>query len=274
MNSLDAEVIRLRLQGPIRERLASIRVFAEIDSTNSYLMQSSAPQAGRVSVAITNNQTAGRGRHGKTWQSPAGSGLCLSIAYTFVKQPDDLPSLTLALGLAAICAMEKLGASGVKLKWPNDLVALDGKLAGILTEVHSQSSTAVTVVAGIGVNVDLQDEIALDENASWAGRAIDLKAICAVQPEYDELARQLITEMLQACIDFDAAGFAQAAERWPKHDWLLGREIAVDTNNRRILGIGAGISSGGALLIETPESGVQRVSSGVIVSASVGEANP
>ena len=115
MTSLDAEVIRQLAKDPVRERLAHIKVFSEIDSTNSYLMQMPAPEPGRLSVAVTNNQTAGRGRHGKTWQSPPGSGLCFSAAYTFALQPENLPALTLALGLGAIDALESLGASGIEL---------------------------------------------------------------------------------------------------------------------------------------------------------------
>ena len=75
--------------------------------------------------------------------------MCLSVAYTFAAQPDNLPALTLGLGLGAVDALEELGATGIEIKWPNDLVARDAKLGGILTEVQQNSAGAVTIVAGM-----------------------------------------------------------------------------------------------------------------------------
>lgn len=152
---LDSDVIRRSLDEATARRLEILEVFSEIDSTNTYLMQQPGPFPGQVRVAVTDNQTAGRGRHGRTWQSPAGSGLCLSMAYSFASSPADFPALTLAIGLGAISALQSLGVGGVQLKWPNDLIVMNGKLGGILTEAQTQSAGAVTVVTGIGLNVDL-----------------------------------------------------------------------------------------------------------------------
>ncbi len=269
MTGLDAEVIRQLAKDAVRERLAHIEVFSEIDSTNSYLMQMPAPEPGMLSVAVTNNQTAGRGRHGKTWQSSPGSGLCLSAAYTFTQQPENLPALTLALGLGAIDALKSLGASGVELKWPNDLVALDGKLGGILTEVQQQSAATATVVTGVGVNVDLKSKLDLGTETDWAQQVVDLKSICDTQPSHEEIAGELTTHLLQAFIDFETSGFAAMVDRWSRYDWLLGRDITIDTANQQFSGVGAGIGNDGALLVDTPESGIRRVTSGSIIKAGL-----
>ena len=244
-----------------------MEVFAEIDSTNSYLMQMPAPEPGRFSVAATNNQTAGRGRLGKIWQSPPGSGLCLSAAYTFAEQPENLPALTLALGLGVIDALGELGATGVELKWPNDLVALDGKLGGILTEVQQQSAGTATVVTGIGLNVNLQGSSEIDLVNGWAQQVVDLESICDVQPDHEEIAAQFISHLLQAFVDFETSGFAAMADRWSRYDWLLGRDITIDTADKQFSGVGAGIANDGALLVDTQDSGMQRVTSGSIVKA-------
>lgn len=274
MTSLDAEVIRKLANDPVRERLAHIKAFAEIDSTNSYLMQMPAPEPGQLSVAVTKNQTAGRGRLGKTWQSPPGSGLCLSASYTFAKQPENLSALTLALGLGVIDALGELGARGVELKWPNDLVALDGKLGGILTEVQQQSAGTVTVVAGIGINVDLKNSAEIDMVNGWAQQVVDLESICDVQVSHEQIAAQFMTHLLQAFLDFEASGFASMVERWSRYDWLLGREITIDTSDKQFSGVGAGVADDGALLVDTPESGMRRVTSGSIVKAGPRRARP
>ncbi len=267
MSSLDAEVIQQFMSAAVRERLVHIEVFSEIESTNSYLMQMPGPEPGTLCVAATSNQTAGRGRHGKTWRSPPGTGLCLSAAYTYQQQPEDLPALSLTLGLAAIDALQDLGADRVELKWPNDLVARDGKLAGILTETKQHSASAVTVVTGIGINVDLSTEPDFGAKADWARTVVDLKSICEVEPGHEELAGQLATHLLGAFVDFEISGFAAQADRWPRYDWLLGREITIDTADVQYSGIGAGVANDGALLVETPGSGLKRVTSGTVVRA-------
>ena len=170
--SLDADAIRQFTSDDTQDKLAQLEVFAEIDSTNSYLMLEPGPPAGKLRVAATTNQTAGRGRHGKTWESPPNSGLCISVAYTFGSRPENFSALTLATGLASIAALEELGVGAVQLKWPNDLIANDGKLAGILTEVHQNSSGAMTVVTGIGINVVLAESMrfatkTVGRNKSW-----------------------------------------------------------------------------------------------------------
>jgi BirA family biotin operon repressor/biotin-[acetyl-CoA-carboxylase] ligase len=80
MTNLDADVIRRNIDEATAAKLSEFEVFAEIGSTNSYLMQQAVPMPGKMRVAATDNQTAGRGRHGRSWQSPPGSGLCLSMA--------------------------------------------------------------------------------------------------------------------------------------------------------------------------------------------------
>jgi BirA family biotin operon repressor/biotin-[acetyl-CoA-carboxylase] ligase len=268
MSNLDAEEIRKITAKSVGARLAKLEVFSEVDSTNSYLMQMPGPESGKMSIAVTDNQTAGRGRHGKTWQSPPGAGLCLSAAYTFARPPPNLPALTLALGLGVISALEELGAGNVKLKWPNDLVALDRKLGGILTEVQQQPADTLTVVTGIGVNLNLQHMLQFDGETSWSQRPVDLNQICSEAPRREQVAGKLITQLLRAFVEFEQAGFAPVAARWPDYDWLFGRNVTIDTANIQLSGVGAGIDEDGALLVNTSASGLQRVTSGTVVAAS------
>ena len=120
-----------------------LEVFGEIDSTNSYLLNVPPPPAGRFRVAIAEHQTGGRGRMDRRWVSPAATGLCLSIAYTFTDTPSDLSCATLAVGIAIAEALEEIGILGIGLKWPNDLVFRGGKLGGILTELRSNRGSEI-----------------------------------------------------------------------------------------------------------------------------------
>lgn len=265
MAGLDADRIRRSLDAVACNALAEIEVFPEIESTNSYLMQHPGPATGRFHVAVTDNQTAGRGRHGKTWQSPPGSGLCLSMAYTFGQSPGNLPALTLAIGLGAIEDLGGQGIAGLQLKWPNDLIASNGKLGGILTEAKMGAHDALTVVTGIGLNIDLGDGLDLDDEESRALRVVDLKSHATEVPAVEHLAATLINSLQQTFVVFEQNGFAAFAGRWSDFDWLRGREIMVKNSKREISGTGAGIADDGALLLETRGAGIQRIASGTVL---------
>lgn len=264
---LDATVIRNALRATAARRLLALEVFPEIDSTNSYLIEQPAPAPGRLRVALTDNQTAGRGRHGRTWLSPPGSGLCLSLSYTFASSPPNLPALTLAVGLQAIDALQELGIDEVQLKWPNDLIASDRKLGGILTEARTQSDGALTVVTGIGLNVDLGEQADRDFGPDGALRAIDLKQHAIELPALNALAAGLLNGLIETLADFETEGLAMIIDRWRSCDWLLGKEVRIDTPSSRIHGVGAGIAEDGSLLIDTPLAGRCRITSGTVVAA-------
>jgi len=267
MHRLDAEVIRRIIDEAAAARLGDLEIFEEIASTNSYLMREPVPVAGRTRIAATDKQTAGRGRHGRTWQSPPGSGLCLSMAYTFLKQPENLSALTLAMGLGAAKAMQALGVDGVKLKWPNDLVFKGGKLGGILTEAQAQAGDTVTVVTGIGLNIDLGERADFRIEKDGPLGVVDLKRHVAELPDRNRIAATLVSGMSKTFVDYEAGGFGEFADRWSEYDWLLGRELTIDLAQRQLSGIAAGVADDGALLIDTPSDGRHRVTSGSVAMA-------
>ncbi len=265
MGTIDADAVRDALGVDVLDCLADLESFAAIGSTNTHLMQQRGPEPGMLRVALTANQTAGRGRHGKTWRSPPGSGLALSTAYTFPEQPGDLPALTLAIGLAAIDALEELGVGGVQLKWPNDLVAGNAKLGGILTESQSRESGAVTIVTGIGINLDLGPEFVLEAGDEPARPVTDIRSLVPVCPRTEAMAAALVNRFHDAFARFASTGFGGFAAGWADRDWLLGRDVIVETGQARIAGVGAGIDDDGALLLDTGGT-LQRVTSGTVLT--------
>ncbi|MCP4302923.1 MAG: biotin--[acetyl-CoA-carboxylase] ligase [Gammaproteobacteria bacterium] len=271
MNNLDVDLIRQAIDKEALPRLDELEVFAAIGSTNSYLMQQPGPAPGKMRVAATDNQTAGRGRHGRTWQSPPGSGLCLSMAYTFASSPENLPALTLAIGLGVIETLRDLDVNGVQLKWPNDLIVIDGKLGGILTEAQSGPGGAMTVVSGIGLNIDLAERMDFGQETNGALRIVDLKSHVGQLPGRNQIAASIVSGLSRTFVDYEAGGFSLFADQWPENDWLLGRELTIDSPQQVITGIGAGIANDGALLVDTLSGGIHRVTSGSVVVAAIGE---
>lgn len=270
MSKLDVAGVRRPLTDHAVANLERLEVFSSIASTNTYLMTQPPPPAGRYRVAIADHQTSGRGRHQRRWISAPGSGVYLSIAYTFPSRTKQLEGLTLAIGVAVVSALRRLDISGLSLKWPNDIVALDGKLGGILTEIQSGKATDVTVVTGIGLNVCFEQTFELDDESDWAQKAVDLKSIKPDLPDRELMAGTLVDSLLLAIRQFEESGLAGFTDDWRQHDWLHGKKITVDTPARQVNGIAAGIADDGALLVETKD-GQERVLSGSIALAGSGE---
>ena len=146
---LDAGRIRSALPGGTR--LGGLSVHGAIDSTNSWLQERSlalpAPYA-----CLTEHQLAGRGRRGRVWEDATGLDICLSLLWRFDVAQARAQGLSLAVGVAVVRALAATGASGIGLKWPNDIVWQDRKLGGILIE-GSVSGRFWVVVIGVGINV-------------------------------------------------------------------------------------------------------------------------
>jgi BirA family biotin operon repressor/biotin-[acetyl-CoA-carboxylase] ligase len=266
MSSLDVGKIRQALSAKTTDRLDELEVFGSIASTNTYLIAQAPPAAERLRVAIADHQTSGRGRHYRRWISPPGAGLYMSIAYSFEEQPDQLPSLTLATGVGVIDALAALGIDGVTLKWPNDVVALDGKLGGILTEIQSRPTDGVTVVTGIGINLAFPEDAEASIESDWAARTVDLSKICDPVPDRSEIAAVLLDHVHDVMRKFAAFGFATFAQHWARYDWLHKREVIVDQSDKQILGVAAGVDQDGALLVDTDDGRTRIVSGSVMVA--------
>jgi len=272
MTRFDANGIRSALSPQSASRLDRLEVFSQIDSTNTYLKEQATPRAGRFRVAIAEHQTAGRGRRENTWVSAPGESLCLSIACRFAEAPTQASALTLALGISLANALREMGVPGIQLKWPNDLLVNNAKLGGILTESFFRGGNSLAVVVGIGLNIKLgaaRGDIAPSE---WTESVSSLADVMAVMPSRGQLSVIVIDAAIEALRQFEEAGFAPFAADFAADDWLYGKDIVVDTEDRLIRGRGAGISDDGALLIAT-DAGERKIVAGSVMRAdAVGSA--
>lgn len=267
MSKLDVSDITDQLREPTLAKLDELECFSTIASTNTHLMAKAAPAAGRCRVAVADHQTAGRGRHDRRWISTPGAGLCLSVCYTFASLPAQLPALTLAIGVGVIAALRRLAIEGVSLKWPNDLIALDRKLGGILTEAQSGSGGGTSVVTGIGINVRNGEQLDFDLESGRMLPPIDLEALQAEPPPRELLAGTIVDEVFSTFGTFEEHGFAPFEPEWRRHDWLHGKVITVEMPDKQLTGTAAGVDADGALLVET-NTGRTRVISGSIMTSS------
>jgi BirA family biotin operon repressor/biotin-[acetyl-CoA-carboxylase] ligase len=223
----------------------------EVDSTNTALFDA-APLAGaEPRVLIAELQLAGRGRRGRSWLAPFGSGLTFSIGWSFVDTPPDFPALTLALGVAVVRELHAIGARAVGLKWPNDIVTADGKLGGLLTQARQESGAAAYAVAGLGLNVSLPEHVRARVVESGGVAPIDLGSCVDSPPSRNALAARLVNGLVTAFAEFGRSGFTTFVEDWHEFDRLRGHAVRIEQAHGHRDGIVRGIDRDGALLLES-----------------------
>ena len=262
MASLDSGRIEDGLTSATRSLLTELEVFETIGSTNTYLAAAAAPPSGKLRVAIADEQTSGRGRHNREWVSKRGKGLYQSLACTLQSKRHDLSALTLALGVGVLDALATVGVDEVMLKWPNDLVARDAKLGGLLVETRLHGEQLI-VIAGIGINVALDDDTRTLATSAWADEAISLADLGKPVPDRNPLASAIINSVASVFREFGDRGLAAFLDRWRAVDWLRGRSIRVESPTASLNGIAAGIRDDGALLLQTG-NGTEAVIAGTV----------
>jgi BirA family biotin operon repressor/biotin-[acetyl-CoA-carboxylase] ligase len=245
-----------------RMPLAGVEVLFEIDSTNTYLYDAPTPLPGHPRLAFAEIQSAGRGRRGRSWLAPFGSGLTFSLAWTFAETPAGLPALGLAMGVAVAEALRDFGVGEVRLKWPNDIVWRQRKLGGLLLQLRSESGGAACVVAGLGLNLALPAEARARIAGEGALPVADLAEAMAGRPVgRNALAGTLAAAMLAALEEFGRCGFASFASRWAALDALAGARVRVEQGAEIVDGDACGTDAEGALLIRVAGQ-VRRFHSG------------
>lgn len=262
ISALSAERIEAQLPGEVCASLEVLLVEWTLESTNTRLLDALPPAAGKASVVLAEHQTGGRGRRGRGWVAPPGGAICLSLAWQYADMPVDLSALSLVVGLCAVNALAELGVRGVSLKWPNDLVTREGKLGGILIEMRTESGGPVHVVAGIGLNV-LLDDAARAAVKATGNTADDIRAHHTPVPDRNRIVAALLARLVPALEGFPRHGLTPHLDNWHDCDALREREVRVEVAGEITRGVARGIDAHGALLVETP-TGMRRFISGEV----------
>ncbi len=263
-HEVDVAAVTASLSTTARGRIEGIEHFAESESTNRHLFESAWPVAGRMRVALAEYQSAGRGRQGRRWLMPPGTGIALSAAWAFPAAPRELTALSLAVGAASRRAIRDATGIDLGLKWPNDLMLDGGKAGGILVETDHNAAGACRVVAGIGINVAVPAGI-LASLSDMRGGARDLaSARQDVAIDRSQLAAAMIERLAELFAGFADSGFAPYRDEWLAAHVLAERRIELKSAQGSALGIVRGIDIDGALIVEDATGGRQRVLSGDI----------
>jgi BirA family biotin operon repressor/biotin-[acetyl-CoA-carboxylase] ligase len=236
-----------------------VRRFEEIDSTNTYLREQARLGAPDGTVAVAEHQTAGRGRLDRRWEAPPGASLLLSVLLRPSLDPPQLHLCTAAVAMAAAQACHKVAGVDVRLKWPNDLVVGDAKLAGVLAEAEFDAQSVRSVVVGIGVNLAWPGPEGVGgtclDDLRGSGPAVDREQLLGAVLAALGRRRPLLD---------DPAGRSQLAAELRERCATLGADVRVELPGAEIVGVASGIDDAGHLIVQTAE-GTQVVAAGDVV---------
>ena len=229
-----------------------------LPSTNEKAFRLAQDGAEHGEVVVAEQQTAGKGRRGRTWVSPPGLNLYFSAILRPDLPPQRAPELTL---VAAVALAESLRDAGVEaaIKWPND-VQIDGlKVAGILTELSAEPERVHFVIVGVGVNLNSQAEHLPEELRATATSLSLALGRPVLRARFAASLWTRLEEWLDLYLD---TGFDAVRARWKALSSTLGQDVLVRTDRQELRGRAEDIDPSGALLVRTAEGSLERVLAG------------
>lgn len=258
---LDVDALRSRLVGPY----ASVDFTPSTESTNADLVRAAAEGAPDRTVLIADEQTAGQGRRGRSWASPPGSGLYVSVLLRPAGvDPARLPWLTLIAGLALVRVADRLGVEAT-LKWPNDLLLGAGrrKGAGVLAEASGGA-----VVVGMGLNVaPLPADVVPGPGGLTPTSLADEGA---TELDRTDIAERLLVHLCEMDVDWRASGGDPRStgllDQYRERCSTLGQRVRVElSGGRELIGTGHDIAVDGTLVVRSDDGVDHSVSAGDVV---------
>jgi BirA family biotin operon repressor/biotin-[acetyl-CoA-carboxylase] ligase len=258
----------------LKSRLASLAGRFDVDaldacdSTSSELLRRAERGAPSGSVIVADRQSAGRGRRGRSWLSSPESSLTFSLLWRFSGNAASLSGLSLAVGVGVARAIESLGAQGVCLKWPNDVLLRSGndfaKLAGILIELSSDRRGSQAII-GIGLNLT-------SPPGDLPQPAAGLSQACPYPADRHDVLAAILGQLTGVLDRFAVDGFPGLKTEWQRHHAWQDQAVQIlgdgeEAKRGRCLGV----DDDGALLLETA-GGIERIFSGDVSLRPAGSA--
>lgn len=235
-----------------------VEVFNEIDSTNLEAKRRITDGIEHDLLIVSSHQTAGRGRHNRTWFSPEGG-----LYFSLVLRPRLGPEFAPLSGLLCACAVaegvQSLGIDNVVLKWPNDVLVMEDKIAGILNELVAIDTVGNWVILGVGINQNISVSD-FPEDISYT--ATSMKEILGKHTSPESLLCSVINSIdrLLGVVESEKS-FSSIMKQWRKMSSTLGRTVRVDDGTQTIIGLAVELLEDGSLTVNT-EDGTVNVTIG------------
>ncbi len=246
---LSSQKIRSRLSKEILENIDELHVEYSIDSTNRFLSRRVNENTSKplIALCVAESQSAGQGRRGRQWQSPFGRNIYFSMAWPFSGGAASLSGLSLAVGVALVDALSCYDVSNAKLKWPNDILVENKKLAGVLIEIAGDAMGECHAIIGIGLNVAMPKSEMQSVDQPWT----DLVSSLGVEPNVDRnvLVSSLIASLFPVLQKFEQHGFKPFQAEWLALNAHANKAIQLVSGKNVVEGVMCGVSSDGGVEI-------------------------
>ena len=237
----------------------TIHYFRSIDSTNSKAYQLALEGAEEGEVVIAESQVKGRGRLGRHWFSPSFLNLYLSVILRPQIPPHQASLITLMAAVATANAIEKYSGLLPLIKWPNDILIRDRKVAGLLNEIHSEMDRIHFVILGIGVNLNMDGKMFSKE---IRGVATSLKREMGQTISRKAFLQSLLEELESWYEIFLKEGGAPVLKAWRDRAKIEGKRVRVTSFGETLSGVAVDIDSDGAMILETKDGKRKRIVAG------------
>ena len=237
----------------------TIHLFQAVDSTNDEAAALAVRGALEGTVVIADAQERGRGRMGRSWTSPPGVGVYLSVILRPAIQPHDAPSLTLLGAVAVAEAIEEVTGLAAEVKWPNDLIVRGRKVGGILGEVAAEASRFHYVILGIGINVN-QTEAGFEGELRHVATSLRIETGRLVNRT--AMIRSLCESLDRWYNCFLLEGSAPIIERLRQRCLTLGQRVVARSGDQQLCGLAVDLDHAGALLIRDADQRLHRLIAG------------
>lgn len=249
---LCVERIRTGLDRPL-----DVHLYQTLGSTNEQA-KTDVRHNGSAFLVLAEEQRQGRGRRGRIWHSPYASNLYLTLAWPLTGGLREAEGMSLITGLAVRNVLAAHGLPQAGIKWPNDVLVQDKKIAGILLELVGDPADQGVVIIGIGINVNMDGDF---QPISQDWTSISLET--GNQLSRNHLAAAMANELIAALELNRKQGFQAFIGQWEEHHHWQGRTVVVSSGDNRIEGRVVGIDSTGALRLDT-DDGIQSFAGGEV----------
>lgn len=261
MTQFNAEALKRAIQTRVFGQV--VHYWDEVDSTNTALVRLSKEGAAEGTVVLADAQTEGRGRIGKPWFSPPGVNLHLSV---LLKPPINFTEARLFTLIGSLTIADAIEAHGVKaqVKWPNDVLVNDKKIAGVLAEVQAHDGRVEQVILGMGVNLNL-DRPSMDRLfGDAAPGATSLCEVLGRTVDRNAFAARLLESLEHRYFDFLAHGKRPVLHEWRSRSFL-GRRVTLREEDMHMEGVAMDLDEEGCLLVNLDDGSTVRVREGEVI---------
>jgi BirA family transcriptional regulator, biotin operon repressor / biotin---[acetyl-CoA-carboxylase] ligase len=232
----------------------SVYFFPSLESTQIYahtLAKESAPEG---AVVIADQQVGGKGRLGRPWHSPTGTGIWMSILLRPKLELHRCPQLTLLTAVAVVQAIHEQTGLEAGIKWPNDILLNGKKICGILTELNAEWGCINYIIIGIGINVNVAcfpEELKDIATSLRIERGVEVKRVPLIQAilrHLEHLYQQYLTD-----------GFRSIKPLWEQHAVSIGRRVIIRQSHKTMEGLALGIDDDGVLLVQNDQGEIEKI---------------